>query len=276
MYTLNFDFPLVWRTPTSLQFGIDRVAATLHEVTPTQERVLALLQSRVSAATLRAVAAEHGMAWGEVEEFLASLGEALWDSTRDKPAAAGLLASEQRLRIAIDGRGNCAEATAKLLASQGHQVSFASGAVAGRTDVALIFGSFVLEPHRAGDWLRRETPALPIIFGSAQVMIGPILGPQLCAWCLELHRRDADPAWPAIATQVMGHPSRLETPLIAAELSAMLARWVVGSNEPSANVAIQLDAHTGGRVSVRFSPHPECACLSPTQNVNVLAVSDDR
>jgi hypothetical protein len=275
MYTLNPDYPLVWRTPTSLQFGIDRVAAVLTGLTPTQERVLALLQSRVSAVTLRAMAAGDGMARGELEAFLHSLGAALHDSARGEAASAGKLAPERRLRIAIDGRGAAAEATGKLLASQGHSVSFAAATVARACDVALLFGSYVLEPHRASDWLRRDVPALPIVFGNALVQLGPVLGPELCACCLELTRRDADPAWVAIASQIMGTPSVLETPLLAAEVATFLARWITGEGEPTATRAVQLEAASGERSSVSLSAHPECACRFLTQNANVHAVSDD-
>jgi hypothetical protein len=276
MYTLNPDYPLVWRTPTSLQFGIDRVAAVLAEVTPRQERVLALLQSRVSAATLRAMAAGYGMARGELEAFLRSLGAALWDSTRDEAGSAGKVAPGQRLRIAIDGRGAAAEATGRMLAAQGHTVTVASARVAPACDVALLFGSFVLEPHRAGDWLRRNIPALPIVFGNSRVDLGPLLGPELCACCVEMARCDADTAWPAIASQMMGTPSRLETPLLASEVATFVARWMLGEHPPTGTTQVQLDATTGERVTVTFLAHPECACRSLTQNANVRAVSDDR
>ena len=275
MYTLNPEYPLVWRTPTSLQFGIDQVAAVLPEVTPTQERVLAMLQSRVSATTLRSMAAGDGMARGELEAFLRSLGAALWDSARDEAGSAGKVAPGLRLRIAIDGRGVCAEATGRLLASQGHKVSYASARVAPPCDLALLFGSYVLEPHRAGDWLRREIPALPVVFGNAAIQLGPILGPRLCACCLEMARHDADPAWRAIASQIVGTPSPLETALIVSEVAAFLARWVVGDGEPTAQVGVCVDAATGDRSSVTFSAHPECACQSLTQIVSVRAESDD-
>ena len=46
-------------------------------------------------------------------------------------------------------------------------------------------------------------------------------------YCLERQRADADAAWPAIASQLLGTRSLTETPLISAEVAALAARIVV-------------------------------------------------
>ncbi len=49
---LDPRFPLVWRTPSSLQLGVDPAVVTLHDVSETTERLLAALVAGVGLLLL--------------------------------------------------------------------------------------------------------------------------------------------------------------------------------------------------------------------------------
>jgi hypothetical protein len=68
---------LVWRNPTSLQFGLEPPLAVLPAVSNAQERMVAALAVGISSTGLEMVARSANAAAGEREALLASLAPAL-------------------------------------------------------------------------------------------------------------------------------------------------------------------------------------------------------
>lgn len=56
---LDPRFPVVWRTPSSVQLGVDPPAAIVEALTETQERMLAALAVGVSESGLAMLARGH-------------------------------------------------------------------------------------------------------------------------------------------------------------------------------------------------------------------------
>lgn len=271
MYKLNPDLPMVWRTPTTLQWGVDTQRCVVTDLTPAQERFIVLLQKGFSEPSLPLVSRECGLSLPSARSLLVELEPALHATVRPRS-----------LRIALDGQGAFVDQLGTLLVQCGHRVVIAGAVSAGPTDLAILVGTFALPPHRAGDWLRRGVPHLTICWGDTHVQISPVFGivPEKtneisrfpCAECLELHRRDADELWPVIATQVANTPARSLTPLLRHEIASLMCRWIDSPQlvPLSSDTGIRLSAGNGEREKITFSLHPECACQALPRNVSVL------
>ena len=277
MYKLNPDLPLIWRTPTSLQIGIDNPRVLLPKLYPAEERMLSALRAGIADASAPAVAHECGLTPSESSALLTALSPALTQTPRTTS-----------WRIAIDGSGTAVDSLGLLLIASGHRVVRASAAMAGTCDLAIVVGDFALDPYRPGGWLSRDVPHLPVVFSDESVRIGPLLGGRPmgaetaenlpCEQCIELAHRDLDECWVAMVSQLVGTPALTQTPLLNAEVAAVITRWV---QSPSAhplnsNTAVRIDAHSGAREELTFALHPDCACQALPRNVSVLGSSHGR
>jgi bacteriocin biosynthesis cyclodehydratase domain-containing protein len=258
---LDPDFPPVWRTPFSVQFGIDRPAVVLQHVSTADERMLGALSVGVPRSGVSMIGLDAGASEQDVRRFLRQLEPVL----RQGPAAAETV----RATVALAGEGPTLGRISATLAQCGLELHRAdidrAATVQFRPDLAVVITHYVLDPGFRGHWLRQDVPHLAITFSDAEVHIGPIIEPGAgpCLYCLELHHTDADPAWPAIASQLLGRLTRSETPLVAAEVAALAARMVMSRvrNGPATEpVSWHLDIATG-RVLTRLErPHPACRC----------------
>jgi bacteriocin biosynthesis cyclodehydratase domain-containing protein len=251
---LDPRLPLVWRTPTSVQLGVDPVVVVLDDVTDTDERMLAALVVGVSDSGLAMVA---GARTAERDSLLAALAPALSD-----PPMAPVTGT-----VAVHGSESLVAAIAATLAHSGIDVVTGPDAASladQRPTLAIVVGHYVLPPEVHGLWLRRDVPHLPVVLGDASVMVGPLIEPGAgpCLLCLELHRRDLDAAWPAIATQLLGRRSRVENPVLVMEGAAAACRTALErlAGGTAAATSLRIDAATGRREMRSWQPHPECGC----------------
>ncbi len=243
---------MVWRTPNSIQFGVDPPMLRIDDVTETQERLVAALTVGVSRPGLTMIA--HG-ADGEVDCLLLTIAPVLLTP----PVARVDL-------VTISGGGPLADTLIRALTATGTHVEL-SPAVAGAADIgpdlAILVHDYVTPPMLHSRWLRRDVPHLPVVISDGAVTVGPIVEPGIgpCLLCLELHRRDADPAWPAIATQLLGRPLGPQSTVLlegAAEALRMtMQRLASGAGDA---VSVRIDAATGRRDYLRWQPHVDCGC----------------
>jgi bacteriocin biosynthesis cyclodehydratase domain-containing protein len=248
---LDPRFPLVWRTPSSLQLGVDPPLVTMHEVSETAERLISALVSGVSLPGLTMLAGgDH-----ESRDAVLRLVEpALLPEHAEQPVTPV---------IAVSGTGRTADAVAAVLHGDGMRVVAADSQ--DHPQLAVAIGHHVLPPELHGHWLRRDIPHLPVVLTDSATVIGPLVHPGEgpCLHCLELHRRDADRAWPAIASQLLGRLSLAESARSASEAAALVGRIVLGwlNGDQDARAAIRIDAASGARTERRWAAHPECGCL---------------
>jgi hypothetical protein len=261
--TLRLDprYPLVWRTPFSVQLGIDPGMVVLDDLTPIQERMLAALTVGISAPGLAMMARGHTE---EHDALLAALVPVLARPARDLPVPT----------VAISGSETTVTAIAAALAGSGVRTVLAADAADladCAPDLAIAAGHFVLDPELHAFWLRRDVPHLPVVLSDTGVTVGPIVEPGTgpCLLCLELHRRDADDAWPAIATQLLGRRSHVESAVLLTEAAGAVGRLVIGrlSDGPAAAASLRIDGATGARSYRQWQPHEDCGCrgLSPAR-----------
>ena len=264
---LDPQYRLLWRDPTSLQFGLDRARAVLQEVSPAEERMIAALVIGVSRPGLTVIARRAGADDAAAERLLRRVAPAL------RPATASTV-PETRAVVTLTGSGPTVDAMATALASSGLAVRLVGEdpvAAARETDIAVIVAQFVVNPEFHGMWLRRDRPHLPIIFGDTGAQIGPFVEPGIsaCLYCQHRTKADADPAWPALACQLWGTRSPIDRGLVAAEAAVIATRMVldrVGRQDPGPPTAVWLDAARGATRAVPCRPHPECGCATLPEN----------
>jgi bacteriocin biosynthesis cyclodehydratase domain-containing protein len=256
---LDPRLPLVWRSPSDVQLGIDPPVIVLREVSPVQERMIAALVAGVSAPGLTMIAGGQAT---ERDELLERLAPAL-EPPRELAGDSG------PMLVAVSGGDELAAAITELLARSGVAVTTAVEASAladSGADLAVLTGQFVLAPTERSVWLRRDVPHLPVVLSDTAAHIGPVIEPGTgpCLLCLELHRRDKDVAWPAIASQLLGRRSPAQSAALLSETAALAARAVlerlVSDAVTGSAVSVRLDGVTGERRERRWSVHPECGC----------------
>jgi bacteriocin biosynthesis cyclodehydratase domain-containing protein len=269
---LNPRYPLVWRTPHSIQFGIDRAIIRLDDVTLADERMISALGHGVSRPGLDVIAGAAGGSPADAVSLVQRLEPLL---VRNVARSAD--------SVVVEGSGPVARVVRDQLVAAGSTLEFDDGLPA----LAVIVADFVIDPQSHGRWLRHDVPHLPVVCGDSIVRIGPIVEPGLgpCLYCLELHHTDADPTWPAIATQVLGRrvsESASLTPLAVIEATAIAVRMVIarlesGSDESSDTSAtsIDLDIATGERTARSWQRHPECGCAGLSADLPERAQSEN-
>ncbi|MCU1546497.1 MAG: hypothetical protein JWP30_1597 [Homoserinimonas sp.] len=247
-------FPLVWRTPSSLQFGVDQPPVVIHNVTNAQERVIAALIAGVTPSGLQLVLSGAGGSAHDLSTMLRVLQPILMSASVPKSAAR---------TVAIYGTGST---VSRLRAALTH-ARLGIVAPSEPADIGVLVTHYVTEPELFGVWLRRDVPHLPIVFGDTGVRIGPMIEPGTgpCLYCLERHRTDADASWPAIASQLWGRRSTVEDAVVSGEVVAIATRLVaarLGGSVAMAATSIHLDATTGKTRRREWKQHPECGCAA--------------
>ena len=249
----------MWRNPFSLQFGVATRSVVLDDVDAASERMLAALSSGVSRSGLGMIGRAAGASDDEIDALLTQLQPVLISPVGDEAH-----------RVVVAGTGRLAERLVTVLAATGIQAVIAATVEAAEIaegELAVAVGHYVLDPALHGLWLRRDVTHLPVVYSDTSIAIGPFVVPGVsaCLYCLQRHASDADPAWPAIASQLWGRRSPVDTELMASEAAAIVAREVVarlGRPVDARSDQLVIEAATGARSRREFDIHPDCGCVS--------------
>lgn len=233
--------PQVWRSPNSLQLGATRPLVVLDRVDTAHERLISALATGISETGFAMMARAAGEDPARLLERLA-------------PALASVPSPRQR--VAVYGSGPVAE---ELVRQVGRSDD---------PDLVVLVAAWVVSPTEHGVWLRRDVRHLPVVVGE-RVAIGPLVvpGESACLHCVHLARRDADAAWPAIATQLHGRPAPELDRTAVAEAAAFAVRRL--SSDRSIDIAgtsWELDPRDGSVSVATWERHPECSCGAPTES----------
>lgn len=254
---LDPDVPRLWRSPTEVQFGVDRVVVRLEEVDLADERMLHALTGGVSRPGLQLFAEESGRPGADVR-LLVALAPVI---QRTSPAPIDAPPDERgEPGVSVVGTGPVAEGVAALLPRADDP---------DHPELAIVVADWVISAADAGTWLRRDVPHLAVVISDGIATIGPLVTPGRtpCLYCVHRARADADPAWPAIAAQLLGREPHRLSPVEAAGVSALVARiaggYLAGRGLASAGTsALSLDVATLRRRVHAVEPHPDCGCGS--------------
>lgn len=285
--------PLVWRSTSELQLGALAPRVVIPDPGDLETGLLAALRHGASVATLHTIGAGLGGSAADVDRLLERLAPAFEGAT-DAPSPT--LDARGSARVVVDGAGELTRLLLAHLVALGHDAiglgehdaespaGRRGGSGTGRDgDVALavIAAPWVIPPARHLRWLRNDVPHLAIVDDELGTRIGPLVEPGRgpCLRCLELHRRDADSAWPAIAAQLAGraapHPEfRTAFDAAAAAASAIDDRLRFGSDAlTGASIRLAVGAPPS---QVRHDPHPDCGCRAPAGTATARARLDVR
>lgn len=243
---LAADLPMLWRTPSSVQFGSRHPVAVVEGIGDGETRLLGALAAGVSPSGFAMLARAAHVAPEDADRLLRDVAPAL-----ERPAAAPT-------RVAVMGDSTLARAIAGLL---GDALTDPDEAT-----VVVLVADWVVSPADHVRWLNRDVAHLPVVVTERGVEVGPFVEPGAspCLYCVHLARTDLDPAWPAVATQLWGRAPREPERTEVAEAAAFVARRVVahaaGEWEPGA--AWEFDG-SGGVSARRWERHPGCRCAAP-------------
>lgn len=274
--------PLVWRSPTELQLGATP-RVVLRDPGEFETGLIAALRHGASPATLQTIGTGLGGTPEAVHAFLELLAPAFEASAAPEQQTAAAPTASPRVqeradaaasarsprRIAVDASREIGERLADHLASLGYAPVLASEAEPADTALAVIAAPWVISPGRHLPWLRADVPHLAIVFDDEGTRIGPLVEPGSgpCLRCLELARRDDDPAWPVIAAQLAGRPAASRTPRAVHDAVALAAALVddriLYARNPLRGASIRLGRPGEFVPPAQHRQHPECGCRAP-------------
>lgn len=256
---LDDDIPIVWRTPTSLQLGIDAPRIVLDDVGAGEERLITALRRGISPSGWSMLARDSGIGEERANSLLTALEPVL---SRAPTPASG--------RALVLGDGRLGTAIAALLHDAGRLARHDDRAPA----LVVLVAPWVIGPEDAQHWLRRDVPHLPVVPADRSVTVGPLVEPGSgpCLYCAHLTRADADPAWPAIAAQLWGRPAARLSALTVSAVAAFaarraLARLAAGTPAGPVDARAWRLSDEGGTISAAAqTPHPRCSCAAPPES----------
>ena len=266
----------------SVQIGFDPPRVRLDEVSPTTERLIAALVAGVTRPGLTMIAGRDTL---ECDALLQAVAPALLGPPAHTRQA-GMPSPVPTIVVA--GSGPTADALVAAFATGGSRVLTApdpaelattiSETGAAVPDAAVLIGHYVLAPTAGGAWLRRDVLHLPVVFSDSGVQIGPLITPGTspCLHCLELHHRDSDAAWPALATQLFGRSTAADAAPLALEAAAQACRMVLDAVSVD---AVSVDAVSVDAVSVDGLSPPSLApspLRSSARSLYILAETGER
>jgi bacteriocin biosynthesis cyclodehydratase domain-containing protein len=260
--------PLVWRSPRSLQFGVDTPLVVLDDLDDGAERLVSALVGGISRSGLDMMARTLGVDAVELLARLAPVLEPVLGPVLE-PVLEPELEPAVMPAVVVTGSGPLADELRTMLRQQG--VLAESGQL---PELVAVVADWVIAPDDHGRWLRRDVPHLPVVVGDRGVTIGPLVEPGSgpCLYCVQLTRTDSDPAWPAIASQLWGRPAPPLSRIALGEAAARTAREIqarLTAESPgrgAAATSLHLDARDGAVSSRVWRPHAACRCAAPAES----------
>jgi hypothetical protein len=250
---LDPRIPLLWRSPSTVQFGLDSPVLVLDDVDAATERMLAALGVGVSGSGLRLIATESGADAAAADRL----------AERLEPVLASR-AEVRRRTVVVHGSGSLADRVTGLL-DDVDVVRTTDVASAERTpcDFAVLALDWVVTPELMGLWLRRDVPHLVVVASDTSVTVGPVVVPGAgpCLYCRHRWLADEDSAWPSIAIQLATAAPPVPGAAVVVEAAALAARVASGAVN-LARSSVTIDAATGERRERLWHAHRLCECGS--------------
>jgi hypothetical protein len=254
MLRLDPAHPPLWRTARCLQFGVADVAR-LDDPEPWEERLVDQLERGMTEADVAGMLRAERIAPERADALFAELQPVL---RRVAPPP------RVRVHAAGDLDEPAARCVAEALTRAGADVRASHGPPARDDDgrVVVLVGAHLIAPHRAAALVSVDRAHLPIVFDGGGATVGPLVvpGETGCLACAALHARDADPAWPLLATQLLGRACEPD-PDVAVE-AARVAVMVLSEPDGPSGRSVRLRTDSPQRAWRSHPPHEECACRS--------------
>lgn len=266
MLRIDPSHPPLWRTANSLQFGVDAVAV-VPDPAPWQQRLVRELEQGIPESAVVPFAVAAGGTSRAAEAFLALLDPVLLRGSEPAPSAV------------LQGAGDVPPAQLEVvrqgLVAAGCIVEVAQGfdppggVGADAAAVLVVVAHRVVPPAFAAALMRADRSHLPIVLAPGSADVGPLITPgeSACLACLAAERRDADPAWPTLAAQLVGRTADPVDASVLWEAGIVAGRILTASElHPAAGHDRSLTVRAGSlhRALRTHRPHAECWCRSPS------------
>jgi bacteriocin biosynthesis cyclodehydratase domain-containing protein len=272
LYALDPALPVLLRPDGAVQVGWSpRRAVLIHPPRGLNPAGLATLLRTMHAPVPMSELQRRadGVTAGEVGDLVARL------------VAAGVVTRGRRQRparsasIRVHGRGPLSDLLIESLRCSGARVKQSSqphaAVSATEADLVVLSDNLVTDPRMLRDLHSHGVAHLAVRVRDGTGLVGPLVipGTTSCLGCADLHRRDRDAAWPAVAAQLrdtVGVADRA-TLLATAALALSQINRVIGavrgseSEAPTAlNATLEFDVHAGSIVARHWPKHPLCSC----------------
>lgn len=141
-----------------------------------------------------------------------------------------------------------------------------------RPDIVVLVEAAIANPVCARSLMRDDVTHLSVLISDGAATVGPFVipGQGPCLQCLDLHRTDADPQWPVVATQVAGSQwaaQRGEEVAIAACAASLATAQVLtavdGALPLTVGATLELQLPQCVAAHRQWPVHPECGCDRP-------------
>lgn len=146
-------------------------------------------------------------------------------------------------------------------------------------DVVVVVERDAADPVRAARAMGERVPHLSVVVRTADALVGPLVRPGTdpCLRCLDLHRTDADPAWPTVLGALTRHDDARPAPTgevgvlaaaCAAVASAQVLALLAGATPSLCGVTVELALPGLVPRERRWSAHPACGCRTPPRTTD--------
>lgn len=237
---------LVWRTPDTLQIGIDPVVAIVEEVPDEALPLLEGLRAGVTPSGIAMLATHAGLEEVQRDSLLRQVHTALGT----KPPAAGIA-------ISVTGESAHRRLVTDHLRLLGHTVSETS--VPASRNERIIMANYVLDPVEYRDCMSHDIPHTPVIFRDQSVTVGPRVTPGLgpCLQCLWQHELAINPHHQAVMSQLWNTPAPTDTPAMTLQ-ATWAALTLIRGAKPGER--IRIDTHSQEWSVTTIEASPQCLC----------------
>ncbi|WP_210729327.1 thiamine biosynthesis protein ThiF [Actinomyces procaprae] len=295
--------PVLWRAPGESQIGAEQgQAIVVSGLTSGEQQLLDRLPEEILPGTLYRAARWSRVPLERAHEILHNLHEAdIIDSSAEPPDNAdsvywSRLAKDPAARtaqlrassVAIRGGGELARDVICLLAEAGVATILpdddalaewaqalspqvrARAPLGQRPDVLVTLDGHVIDPVSSRALAREGITHLPVVVREVSIRVGPLMTEHsaMCTTCLDLWERDADPCWPALATQLRLLPAPVVERLLVHQAAALAARAILDVVTSRSKLwegrSVEISAADPVGVERRWRPHPECLCQQVT------------
>lgn len=281
-YALDPAMPVLTRPDGAVQVGWDPRRAVLVRpprglTTAALAGLLRFMQTPVELGALRRHATQHGLTdAGQLDELLGALIDA---GVASRPVTGKPRRPNRAASVRVHGRGPLSDLLVDALRCSAARVRCSSqphAAVATPgTDLVVLADALVAEPRMLRELHAEGIPHLLVRVRDGAGLVGPLVIPGVtsCVSCADLHRRDRDAAWPALAAQLrdtVAHADRATALATAAlalnQINRVIAavRGVTAADDcrppPTLNATLEFDVAAGSILTRHWTRHPLCGC----------------
>ena len=271
LYALDPALPVLLRPDGAVQLGWSPRRAVLIQPPRgvTAAGLATLLRAMHSPVSISELQRHSDVSPGELDDLLAQLVTA-GVATRGARQRATRSAS-----IRVHGRGPLSELLAEGLRCSGARIRQSNQSHAAVTsadaDLVVLADNLIADPRMLRELHSQAVAYLAVRVRDGIGLVGPLVvpGATSCLNCADLHRRDRDAAWPAVAAQlrdtvgVADRATLLATAALALSQVNRVIEAVRGAaSEPPASLGttLEFDVHAGSIVARQWPRHPLCSC----------------